>query len=94
MIGLEDPDLHRNRIEHVDRDMFSGLFKLKYIDLRLKKLQYLRPDTFLRNKITFAHIFKRFLFLFLLLQFVLYVWQLVSGLKGKKATALNETTIW
>jgi hypothetical protein len=93
MIGLEDIDLQRNRTEHVDRDMFSGLFKLKYIDLRLNKLQYLRPDTFLRNKITFAHIFKRFLFLFLLLQFVLYVWQLVSGLKEEQATALSGDNI-
>jgi len=31
--------------------------------------------------------------MFLLLQFVLYVWQLVSGLKGELATALNGDNI-
>jgi len=47
MINLENLNLAGNRIEHVDRDMFSGLFKLKYINLSGNKLQYLKPDTFL-----------------------------------------------
>jgi hypothetical protein len=46
-ISLENLDLKSNRIAHVDRDMFSGLFKLKYIDLSGNKLHYLHPDTFL-----------------------------------------------
>jgi len=32
-------------------------------------------------------------FVFLLLQFVLYIWQLVSGLKGEQTTALNVASI-
>jgi hypothetical protein len=27
-------------------------------------------------------------------QFVLYVWQLVSGLKGEQDTAINGDTVW
>jgi hypothetical protein len=32
--------------------------------------------------------------MFLLLQFMLFVWQLVSGLKGELETALNVDNIW
>jgi hypothetical protein len=47
MISLEDLYLQQNRIEHVDRAMFSGLVKLKSMDLGENKLQYIHPDTFL-----------------------------------------------
>jgi Leucine-rich repeat (LRR) protein len=46
MISLEILDLGSNNIEHLDRDMFIGLFKLTFINLGENKLQYLHPDTF------------------------------------------------
>jgi hypothetical protein len=46
IISLVYLTLAGNRIEHLDRDVFSGLFKLKFIDLSVNKLQYLHPDTF------------------------------------------------
>jgi tachykinin-like receptor len=48
MRSLEILILRGNRIEHVDRDMFNGLFVLEYLDLSENKLQYLHPETFVR----------------------------------------------
>jgi hypothetical protein len=46
IISLVYLNLQHNRIEHLDRDLFSGLFKLTFINLSVNKLQYLHPDTF------------------------------------------------
>jgi Leucine-rich repeat (LRR) protein len=36
-----------NRLEHLDKDAFIGLVKLKYIDLKENKLKYFHPDMWL-----------------------------------------------
>ena len=44
--SLENLDLARNIIEHLEFDTFSGLVNVKYTRLLGNELQYLHPDTF------------------------------------------------
>jgi Leucine-rich repeat (LRR) protein len=47
MINLDKRTLKYNRIDHLNRDMFSKFLNIKTIDLSANKLQFLHPDTFL-----------------------------------------------
>jgi hypothetical protein len=47
MSKLEYLDLGFNGLQHLDRDVFSGLVNINDIYLEGNKLQYLHPDTFL-----------------------------------------------